>query len=60
MYSCDIITDIRTPINKAFSFCITLNIPYINPDDHHVRFRGRDGIVEETPVHVYYAYLKPT
>jgi len=21
---------------------------------------GRDGIVEETPVHVYYAYLKPT
>jgi len=23
-------------------------------------YRGRDGIVEETPVHVYYAYLKPT
>ena len=21
---------------------------------------GRDGIVEETPIHVYYAYLKPT
>ena len=21
---------------------------------------GRDGIVEETPVHIYYAYLKPT
>jgi len=21
---------------------------------------GRDGIVEETPVHMYYAYLKPT
>ena len=21
---------------------------------------GRDGIVEEPPVHVYYAYLKPT
>ena len=21
---------------------------------------GRDGIVEETPIHIYYAYLKPT
>jgi len=21
---------------------------------------GRDGIVEETPIHVYYAYLKST
>ena len=24
------------------------------------RERDRDGIVEEPPVHVYYAYLKPT
>jgi len=39
MYSCDIITDIKTPINKAFSFYTTLNIPYINLDNHHVRFR---------------------
>jgi len=22
--------------------------------------QGRDGIVEETPIHMYYAYLKPT
>ena len=21
---------------------------------------GRDGIVEEIPIHIYYAYLKPT
>ena len=21
---------------------------------------GRDGIVEEPPIHIYYAYLKPT
>ena len=29
-------------------------------DHNHMIMRGRDGIVEETPVHVYYAYLKPT
>ena len=25
-----------------------------------IQIWGRDGIVEEPPVHVYYAYLKPT
>ena len=28
--------------------------------EHNGRPRGRDGIVEEPPAHVYYAYLKPT
>ena len=31
------------------------------PVSHNTReYGGRDGIVKETPVHVYYAYLKPT
>ena len=28
-------------------------------EDHYIS-GGRDSIVEETPIHIYYAYLKPT
>ena len=37
MYSCYVITDIETPIDKVFSFCTTLGILYFNLDDCYVR-----------------------
>ena len=33
----NILPHIKTPINKALSLTLTLNIPYINPNDWHVR-----------------------
>jgi len=42
-----------------FSFFIYFSI-YILFAHQYIVARGRDGIVEETPVHMYYAYLKPT
>jgi len=35
----DIIANIKVPINKHFSIASTLYIPYINPDNHHIRFQ---------------------
>ena len=37
IYSCYIITDIETSIDKVFSFCATLGILYFNLDDCYVR-----------------------
>jgi len=37
MYSCYVITDIETPIDKIFSFCATLGILYFNLDNCYVR-----------------------
>jgi len=37
MYSCYVITDIETPIDKVFSFCATLGILYFNLDNCYVR-----------------------
>ena len=42
-----------------FSFFIYFSI-YILFAHQYIVARGRDGIVEEIPVHMYYAYLKPT
>jgi len=42
-----------------FSFFIYFSI-YILFAHQYIVARGRDGIVEETPIHMYYAYLKPT
>ena len=39
IYSCYVITDIETPIDKVFSFCATLGILYFNLDDCYVRLR---------------------
>ena len=42
-----------------FSFFIYFSI-YILFAHQYIVARGRDSIVEETPVHMYYTYLKPT
>ena len=48
-------------ILSEYEFSLTINIyrDAIQHDNAYLR-GGRDGIVEETPVHIYYAYLKPT
>ena len=37
--SCDKPTDVEALVNKSLGFTATLDIPYINPNDHHVWFR---------------------
>jgi len=36
--SCDVVTNVEAPVDKHFSALSTLYIPYINPDNGHVRF----------------------
>ena len=35
----NVIADIKAPVNEHFSILTALNIPYINPDNRHVRLR---------------------
>ena len=37
--SYNIASNVERPIDKIFSIKPTLSIPYINPDDSHIRFR---------------------
>ena len=34
----DVVAHIKAPVNKHFDITTTLYIPYINPNDSHVRF----------------------
>ena len=44
-------------ISFLLIFLFFFSLFYLNNEE---TCGGRDGIVEETPIHVYYAYLKPT
>ena len=37
--SYNIAPDIKRPVDKIFNIKPTLSIPYINPDDSHIKFR---------------------
>jgi len=34
----DVVAHIKAPVNEYLSVTSTLHIPYINPDNHHIRF----------------------
>jgi len=34
---CDVVANVEAPVNKQFSVMTTLYVPYIYPDDGHVR-----------------------
>ena len=36
---CDIVTNVKVPVDYIFSFGTTLRVPNIDLDDGHVRFR---------------------
>jgi len=38
-YSCNIVSDIKTSVNKTLGFCATLSILYIYPDNSYVQFQ---------------------
>jgi len=35
----DVVTYIETPVDQHFSISTTLNVPYIDPNNGHVRFQ---------------------
>ena len=36
----DITTNVETSVDKSFSSCTALRVPYIYPDNYHVGLRG--------------------
>jgi len=39
LYSCNVVSDIEISVDKVIGFYTTLDIPYIYPDDYHIRFQ---------------------